>query len=243
MNGAPEPGARAFVLGCNTSTLAFISSLRSEGEVVTAHLVPLAWTPIGVIAGNVWSTAAIPMQTLLAWIDQTFPPEDEHAFVAQIRDVDMLLRIEWDAAVPQRLDAETVLNIEDVPQEIAEALGHATGTIVQCAVCRRLCVKDEFLWKERQLCAWDYHAAVFGKRGPWRNGAYEERLFETLPSPAYVAPPLLEELKVEIILATGELEPALAQSIVNQVLDADAARAHLAVRTDDGYTILRERAD
>ena len=217
--------------------------MRSEGEIITAHLVPLAWTPIGVVAGNTWSSASIPIQTLLQWIDQTFAPDDEHAFVAQLHDVDMLLRIEWDSSVPEQLDEHTVLNIEDIPQEIADALVHASGSIVQCAVCRRLCVKDEFMWKERQLCAWDYHSSVFGKRGPWRNGAYEERLFETLPHPAYVAPPLLDELKVEVILATGALEDLLARSIVNQVLDADASRAHLAVKTDNGYTILRERAD
>ncbi|GAC1659628.1 MAG: hypothetical protein NVS9B12_13220 [Vulcanimicrobiaceae bacterium] len=239
MNGSAGPGAQAFILGCNTNTLAFVSS--THAEVITAHLVPLAWTPIGVVAGNTWSTADIPVATLLQWIDQTFAAEDEHAFVAQIHDLDMLLRIHWNAHVPDVLDEDTVLNIEDVPAEIADALVHATGTIVQCAACRRLCVKDEFAWNERQLCAWDYHTSVFGKRGPWRNGAYEERLFDTLPDPAYVAPPLLEELKVELVLATGALENALARTIVNQVLDADAARAHLAVKTDGGYTILRER--
>ena len=40
----------------------------------------------------------------------------------------------------------------------------------QCAACRRLCVRDDFVWKEKQLCAWDYHAQVFGKRGPWHEG-------------------------------------------------------------------------
>lgn len=244
MNDAGAEGApRAFVLGCNSSTLGFISSLRPDGDTVTAHLVPLAWTPAGVVAGDVWSTAAIPLATLLNWVDQTFPPDDDHTFVAQIHDIDMLLRIEWNAAVPSRLDEQTVLNIEDVPEEIADALAHPAGAIVQCGTCRRLCVKDEFVWKERQLCAWDYHATVFGKRGPWRNGAYEDRYFETLPEPAYVAPPLLEELKVEILLATGALEDALARSLVNQVLEAGAQRAHLAVRTGGGYTVLRERAD
>ena len=53
---------------------------------------------------------------------------------------------------------------------------------MQCAACRRLCVRDDFVWKEKQLCAWDYHAQVFGRRGPWHDGAYEERHFETLPS-------------------------------------------------------------
>lgn len=231
---------RAFVLGCNTNTLAFVSALR--GGTIDAHLVPLAWTPIGVVAGDAWQTARIPAATLLAWIDQTFSPDDEHAFVAQMRDVELLLRSEWEAAVPARLDETSVLNLEDVPEEIADALVHPSAPIVQCATCRRLCVRDEFVWKERQLCAWDYHTAVFGKRGPWRNGAYEERLFETLPQPAYVAPPLLEELNVEVLLATGALEDALARSIVNQVLDAGADRSYIAVRNAGGYTVLRERA-
>jgi hypothetical protein len=233
----------AFILGCNTNTLAFVSSLRAENDEVTAHLVPLAWTPIGVVAGNTWSTASIPVQTLLTWIDQTFPADDDHAFVAQIHDVDLLLRTQWHAAIPEQLDEETVLNLEDIPQEISDALAHRAANIVQCAICRRLCVKDEFAWNERQLCAWDYHNSVFGKRGPWRNGAYEERLFETLPQPAYVAPPLLDELKVEVILATGAIDDALAHAIVNQVLDAEPERAHLAVKTDGSYTILRERVD
>ncbi|MBC5816561.1 MAG: hypothetical protein GIW97_08475, partial [Candidatus Eremiobacteraeota bacterium] len=182
-------------------------------------------------------------QTLLTWIDQTFPADDDHAFVAQIHDVDLLLRTEWNAEVPAQLNEETVLNLEDIPPEIADALAHAAASIVQCGVCRRLCVKDEFAWNDRQLCAWDYHSSVFGKRGPWRNGAYEDRLFQTLPKPAYVAPPLLDELKVEVILATGAIDETLARCIVNQVLDADAQRAHLAVKTDGSYTILRERSD
>ncbi len=234
----------AFVLGCNTTTLAFVSSMRpSQNDQVTAHLVPLAWTPAGVVAGDSWSAASIPMQTLLTWIDQTFPADDDHAFVAQIHDVDLLLRTQWSAEMPAQLNEDTVLNLEDIPPEIAEALAHPAGSIVQCGVCRRLCVKDEFAWNDRQLCAWDYHSSVFGKRGPWRNGAYEDRLFETLPKPAYVAPPLLDELKVEVILATGAIDETLARSIVNQVLDSDAQRAHLAVRTDGSYTILRERSD
>ncbi len=71
---------------------------------------------------------------------------------------------------------------------------------MQCAACRRLCVRDDFVWKEKQLCAWDYHAQVFGKRGPWHNGPYEERHFETLPACAYVAVGLLGELGVELVL-------------------------------------------
>lgn len=214
--------------------------MRADGDTIAAHLVPLAWTPAGVVAGQTWQNVQIPAQTLLNWIDQTFPPEDEHSYVAQMHDLDMLVRMQWDATVPLRLDENSVLNIEDIPPEITDALVHPAAEIVQCAVCRRLCVRDEFVWKERQLCAWDYHNSVFGKRGPWRNGAYEERYFETLPEPAYVAPPLLEELKVEVILATSSLEDELARAIVNMVLDRQPAQAHIAVRTPHGYTLLRE---
>jgi hypothetical protein len=103
-------------------------------------------------------------------------------------------------------------------------------------------VRDEFVWKEKQLCAWDYHAQAFGKRGPWRNGPYEERHFETLPACAYVAPPLLAELNVEAVLATADLDEAVARNAVNLVLGADASAPHLAVRIEGGYTVLRETA-
>ena len=112
--------------------------------------------------------------------------------------------------MPETFDEGAVLNIEDVPEEIADALAHPPQPIVQCAVCRRLCVRDEFVWKEKQLCAWDYHTQVFGKRGPWRNGGYEERRFETLPECAYVAPPLLVEMGVEVVLMINEVTEATA---------------------------------
>lgn len=232
--------AHAFIVGCNSSTLGFVCSLRPEEGAITAHLVPLAWTPLGVVLGNAWSKAQIPTQTFIGWVDQTFPPDDDHAFVAQLHDLELLARAEWHSDLPVSLNEETVLNFDDVPEEITDALAHAAAPIVQCAACRRLCVQGDFVWNDRQLCAWDYHATVFGKRGPWRNGPYEERHFETLPHPAFVAPPLLEELHVEVILATGSLEDSLARRIVNEVLEAQADQAHLAVRTDDGYTILRE---
>jgi hypothetical protein len=66
-----------------------------------------------------------------------------------------------------------------------------------------MCVRDHFVWNERRLCAWDYHATVFGKRGPWRDQPYEERYFDTLPRAAYVAPGLLLDLDVEPVLAVA----------------------------------------
>jgi hypothetical protein len=133
------------------------------------------------------------------------------------------------------------LNIEDVPEDIADALAHSPEPLVQCAACRRLCVRDHFVWREKQLCAWDYHRQVFGKRGPWRIGEYEERHFETLPSAAYVAPPLLDEAGVDVVLAIGGLPEPVAQEAVNLVMRSDRERAYMAVRTSDGYTVLREK--
>ncbi len=239
-------GPRVFVLGGNRATLAFTNSFRpatetaQAGGLITAQLVPLAWTPIGVAAGDRWQSVGVSTSGLLDWIDRTFPPEDGRAFVASMRDVELLVRIGWDAPLPERLEEQNVLNIEDLPDDIADALTQPPVTLVQCAACRRLCVRDEFVSREKQLCAWDYHAQTFGKRGPWHQGAYETRHFETLASCAYVAPPLLPELGVEAVLEIGGVAEPVAQAIVNALLDADPEHPHLAVRTHDGFTVLRE---
>lgn len=238
--GANAPSA--FVLGGNASTLAFVSSLRADAPSVTAALVPVAQTPIGTVVGDAWQNVTVAMANLLDWLDKTFPAEDERSFVAPLRDIELLARINWQAEAPARLDDGTVLNIEDVPEELADALEHAPEPLVQCSACRRLCVRDHFVWREKQLCAWDYHRQVFGKRGPWHSGAYEARHFETIPFAAYVAPPLLEEAGVDVVLAVAGIEDAVAQELLNVVLGRDAAHSYLAVRTPDGYTLLRERA-
>jgi hypothetical protein len=238
--GAKAPGA--FILGGNASTLAFVTSLRADAPGVTAQLVPIAQTPIGTVAGNAWQNVTVATAGLLDWLDNTFSPEDERAFVAPLRDIELLARINWQAQPPSRLDDASVLNIEDVPDEIVDALAHAAEPLVQCGACRRLCVRDHFVWREKQLCAWDYHKQVFGKRGPWHSGAYEARHFETIPLAAYVAPPLLEEAGVDVVLAVADIDDAVAQDVLNVVLARDAQRAYLAVRTPDGYTLLRERS-
>ena len=102
-------------------------------------------------------------------------------------------------------------------------------------------MRGEFVWKEKQLCAWDYHAAAFGKRGPWREGTYEARHFETLLACAYVVPELLDELGVEALLTVGEPAGDAAYAVVNALLEDDSGRPHLAVKTADGLTVLRER--
>lgn len=238
--GAKAPSA--FVLGGNASTLAFVTSLSADAPSVTAQIVPIAQTPIGTVAGDAWQNVAVATANLLDWLDKTFPPDDERAFIAPLRDIELLARINWQADPPSRLDDGAVLNIEDVPEEISEALAHPPEPLVQCGACRRLCVRDHFVWREKQLCAWDYHRQVFGKRGPWHSGPYEARHFETLPPAAYVAPPLLDEAGVDVVLALAGIDESIAQEVVNVVLTRDAQRAYLAVRTVDGYTLLRERS-
>lgn len=232
---------RAFVLGGNASTLAFVTSLPADGSSVTAHLVPLAQTPVGTVAGDAWQNAGVAFENLLNWLDSAFPPDDQRAFVAPVRDIELLARINWHVEPPSRLDESSVLNIEDVPEDVADALAHAPEPLVQCAACRRLCVRDHFVWREKQLCAWDYHRQVFGKRGPWHTGEYEKRHFDSIPSPAYVAPPLLDEAGVEVVLAIAGIDEAVAQDAINLIVRADADRAYMAVRTPEGYTLLREQ--
>ena len=227
-------------MGGSGSTLGFVNSFRAERNTITARLVPLAWTPIGVVVGDTWQNVGLSLPNLLDWVDRTFPPEDEHAFVAPMRDIELLARVQWHAELPEQLDDEAVLNIEDVPEEIADGLAHPPAPIVQCAACRRLCVRDDFVWKEKQLCAWDYHAQVFGKRGPWRNGPYEERHFETLPTCAYVAPQILHEMHVDVVLATNAIDESVARAAINLLLESDAERPHMAVRSEGGFTVLRE---
>src|SRR5665213_466025 len=136
---------------------------------------------------------------------------------------------------------DVVVNPEDLPEDVLDALSHAAESLVQCAICRRSCVRDHFVWNERRLCAWDYHATVFGKRGPWREAPYEERLWETIPDAAYVAGPLLDDVRVDAVLAIDGLDDELAHRLLNEAIAADPARPHLAVRTSGGYTLLRER--
>ncbi len=207
---------------------------------MVARLIPLAWTPLGIAMGANPQEVGIPFSGLVDWIDRTFVPDDEHAFVASMRDLELLTRIGWDAPLPEALDERSVLNVEDLPEEVADALTRPAVALVQCAACRRLCVRDDFTWKEKQLCAWDFHAQVFGKRGPWREGAYEQRHFETLPACAYVAPELLSERGVEVLLTVAPLSDSATQAIVNALLEGDPKHSHLAVKTAGGLVVLRE---
>ncbi|HUY11461.1 MAG TPA: hypothetical protein VMV73_04275 [Candidatus Dormibacteraeota bacterium] len=229
------------MLGGNSSTLAFTNSLIPDPSTILARLVPVAVTPIDTALGDTWQSVGIAPEDLLAWIDRTFSAEDESAWVAPLRDLDLLARVGWSAPLPVNLSQAEIINIEDLPPEIVEALESGPVPIVACALCRRLCVRDDFLWGERQLCAWDFHHQVFGRRGPWRNGAYEEHHYETLPRCGFVAPSLIEELGVEILASFYDCDERLVRSIIAQMLDADKERSHIAVKVDAGFVVLRER--
>jgi hypothetical protein len=235
---AAEP--RAYILGGNASTLAFVASLVPENRQITAWLVPIAWTPIGVAIGESWQKVSIAADNVPGWADQTFSPDDERSFVTSLRDLEMLLRIGWSAPTPTELSESVIVNPEDIPEDVLDGIAHPPEVLTQCAICRRTCVRDHFVWNGRRMCAWDYHATVFGKRGPWRDQAYEERHFQTLPSAKYVAGGLLEDVGVDAIAALSGIDDALAQALITTIMSSDAG-AHLAVRTEGGYTLLRER--
>jgi hypothetical protein len=211
-----------------------------KGDRVTATLVPIAWTPLGIALGSTRRGVGLSLGGLFDWIDRTFPADDDHAYVASLRDLELLARIEWNAPFPETLDERCIVNLDDLPDDLAAALAQSPATLIQCGACRRLCVRDDFVWREKQLCAWDYHAQVFGKRGPWRDGLYEPRHFETLPSCSYVAPELLAELGVEVLMTIRELEPAPSAVVLNALLENDAGRPHMVVRTGAGLAVLRE---
>jgi hypothetical protein len=233
---------RVYVLGGNSSTLAFVSDMRVQRGQMTAWLAPLAWTPVGVVLGEGWQRVAIAADNVAGWVDQTFPAEDERSFVASLHDLDLLMRIGWGDDPPEKLHEGTVVNIDDVPEDVIDALARPPEILTQCAVCRRTCVRDHFVWNDRQLCAWDYHTSVFGRRGPWHSGSYEERHFETIPAAMYIAGALLDELHVDPILAISGLADATAHRLLNMTIEAEnGGCAYLAVRTEGGYTLLRER--
>ncbi len=230
-----------FVIGGNTSTLAFTSSFRLEHDQISIWLVPLAWTPVGVSLGETWQRVSISGEGLASWMDQTFPPDDERSFLGSMRDIELLRRLSWHADVPPTLNEEAVVNAEDLPEDILEALDEPAADIAQCAVCRRLCVRGDFVWNERRMCAWDFHATVFGRRGPWHDQPYAERHFESLPHPRYLVPTLLEEANVEIVASLGGIPNELQFNVINSIIAAAPGSAYLAAKTGDGITLLRER--
>ena len=237
---ADEP--QVFAVAANLSTLALVNGLRApKGGTISVRLFPLAATPRGIAVGENAQNVGVPLAGLFDWIDRTFPPDDEHAFVASMRDLELLARAGWESAFPARLEPGNILNFEDIPADVGEALAQPPSALAQCALCRWLCVRGDFVWKEKELCAWDFHAAAFGKRGPWHEGIYEARHFETLPACAYVVPELLDELAVDILLAVDRAGADAAHAVVNALLANDSGRPHLCVKTDGGLTVLGER--
>jgi hypothetical protein len=239
-NSAFVAAGTIYVLGGNDSSLAYVTGLRPSEGLVTAWLVSLAWTPVGAVAGTGRQKVGIAADRVAQWADRTFPASDEQAFVSSPRDLDLLLRTGWEAAEPGELSDRALINPEDVPEEVLDALAGAPAPLAPCAVCRRLCVQQQFVRNERQLCAWDYHAAVFGRRGPWRTEPYDQHLFESLPSVPYVSALLLAELNVDAVLATSDLSEAISRTLVNTAIAGGAS--FMAVRTEEGLTLLRERA-
>jgi hypothetical protein len=237
----PDTQKSVYVLGGNDSSLAWVTSLKPESGMVTASLTSVAWTPVGVVLGDKNQRVGIAADNVGGWIDRTFPASDERSFVSNGRDLELLLRVAWTGAETAVLREDALVNPDDVPPEVLDAVAAPASPLVTCAQCRRQCVRDDFVWNDRQLCAWDYHAAVFGRRGPWRAQAYDENLFESLPQAAYVSGMLLEELNVDAILATSGLDEATMRALVNTAIAA-ANGACLAVRTAEGMTLLRERA-
>lgn len=230
-----------FVVGGNVSTFAFTSSFRQEHDQISIWLVPLAWTPVGVSLGETWQRVNVSSEGLASWIDQTFAPDDERSFLGSMRDIELLKRLGWHADVPSMLNEDAVVNAEDLPEDILEALDDPATEIVQCSMCRRLCVRNDFVWNDRRLCAWDFHSAVFGRRGPWHNEPYAERHFESLPHPRYLVPGLLDEANVEIVASIGGIPAELQFTLVNTIIAATPGAAYMAARTGDGISLLRER--
>ncbi|HTX02449.1 MAG TPA: hypothetical protein VMD07_02115 [Candidatus Acidoferrales bacterium] len=241
MQPANTQTPRAFVLGGNASTLAFTSSFVPERRQLTIWLVPLAWTPIGVVQGEAWQKVGIASDNVAGWTDETFSPDDQHAFVTSLRDVELLTRIGWSAEAPTKLDETLLVNPDEMPEDVVDALASPAEILVSCQVCRRTCVRDHFVWNERQLCAWDYHALVFGRRGPWRDEPYEERLWETIPNPKYVAPHLLDEQNVELVVSLGGVDEALGRRVIDELMRAAGGRPYIAARVESGLMLLRER--
>ena len=65
---------------------------------------------------------------------------------------------------------------------------------------------------------------VFGKARTVASGACEERHFETVPSCAYIAVPLLDKLGVEETLSLNGVEHTAAITLVNALLAQDSVR-------------------
>lgn len=231
-----------FVLGGGEHMLAFVAQASGEKGQLPVVTVPLAWTPVGVAIGEGWQRVLIDENNVGGWVDQTFVPEDERAFIAPLGELELLRRIGWKDGAPERLSAELVLNPQDLPEDVVDALDAPMLPITRCAACRRSCVKDEFLWQERQLCAWDWHRTVFGRRGPWRTESLNRMQFSSVPGAGYVVPALAEEAGAETLMLLGRVDAELAYDVVSTLMERMGDGSYITVSTDSGWVVLRERA-
>ncbi|HVA36432.1 MAG TPA: hypothetical protein VNJ51_02335 [Candidatus Dormibacteraeota bacterium] len=231
-----------FVLGGGEHMLAFVTQASGEKGQLPVVMAPLAWTPVGVAIGDAWQRVLIDEDNVAGWVDQTFVPEDERAFIAPLGELELLRRVGWRDAVPERLTEEEILNLADLPEDVVDALASPMLPIARCTACRRSCVKDDFVWQERQLCAWDWHRTVFGRRGPWRSEPYNRMQFSSASAAAYVVPALAEEAGAETLMLLGRVDPDLAYDVVSTVIERVGEGSYLTVSTDTGWVLLRERA-
>lgn len=221
--------------------LAFVTQATGEKGQLPVVMVPLAWTPVGVAIGDGWQRVLVDEDNVSGWVDQTFVPEDERAFLGPLNELDLLRRIGWKDEVPASLSEELVLNLADLPEDVIDGLGSPMLAITRCAACRRSCVKDEFVWQERQLCAWDWHRSVFGRRGPWRTEAVNRAQFSDAPTAGYVVPALAEEAGAETLMLLGRVDPELAYEVVSTLIERLGDCSYITISTDTGWVLLRER--
>ncbi len=238
----PKQDARVYVLGGNASTLAFTSSLVPENRQVTAWLVPLAWTPIGVVLGENWQRVGIAADNVASWTDSTFDPSDERSFVSSLRDLELLARVGWTASVPETLTEDVVVNADDVPEDILDAFSTRRNRSCRArsAVAR---ARASSSCGTSAACARGIttrpssESAGRGAKRRTKNGCgRRSRTPHTWPAR------LLDDVGVDAVLAIDGLDDALAHRLINEAIAADTAHAHLAVRTSSGYTLLRERS-
>ena len=158
-----------------------------------------------------------------------------------MRDLELLARIGW-SAKRRPSSTKTLLSIrDDCPKMFWKRSTHPAETLIQCAICRRTCVRDHFVWNERRLARGtttrSFSAgADRGAKSPTKNG-----LWDTLPIPNTSRPTCSTSRHVDLVLSLGGIDEALARRIINEVIAPSGAVAYLAARVEDGFMLLRER--
>ena len=117
-----------------------------------------------VMLGKTWESSAA---GLFDWVDRTFPPEDERAFVAPMRDIELLARISWERRCRASRRAKRP-HIEDVPEESSTRLA---SDLPQLVAMRGLpaALRPRRVRVERESSALGTITRKFSaRRGPWR---------------------------------------------------------------------------